>query len=80
MLLLPAELDPEMSLEAKREAIVKRLRAFLGGDLADDAVTAEPIPDAEVEGHDLLAVRLQAPRHVLDTPVHLAIGLPVPRA
>jgi len=80
MLLLPAELDPEMSLEAKQEAIVRRLRTFLGGDLADDAVTAEPVPEAEVEGHDLLAVRLQAPRHVLDTPVHLAIGLPVPRA
>lgn len=80
MLLLPAELAPEMSLEAKQEAIVKRLRAFLGGNLADDAVTADPVPEAEIEGHDLLAVRLQAPRHILDTPVHLAIGLPVPRA
>jgi type VI secretion system protein ImpC len=80
MLLLPAELDAEASPEAKREAIVQRLRAFLGGDLAADAVSAELVPDAEVEGHDLLAVRLQAPRHVLDTPVHVAVGLPVPRA
>jgi type VI secretion system protein ImpC len=79
ILKLPAELDAEAPLEAKREAIVNRLRTFLGGDLAADAVTADPVPDAEVEGHDLLAVRLQPPRHVLDTPVHLAIGLPVPR-
>jgi type VI secretion system protein ImpC len=77
---LPEELDPSASLEAKQETVVDRLRTFLGGEVADDAVSAEPVPDADIEGHDLLAVRLQPPRHVLDTPVYLAIGLPVPRS
>ncbi len=80
MLTLPTEIDPAASLEAKQAAVIASLRAFLGGDVAADAVTAELVPEAEIDGHDLLAVRLQPPRHVLDSPVHLAIGLPVPRA
>jgi type VI secretion system protein ImpC len=77
VLRLPEELDASAPLEAKQDAVVGRLRAFLGGDAE---VSAEPVPDADIEGHDLLAVRLQPPHHVLDTPVHLAIGLAVPRA
>ncbi len=79
MLALPAELDPADSVEAKRAQIVARLRAFLG-DAPEDAVAAEPVPDAEIEGHDLFAVRVQPPRSVLAHPVHLAVGLPVPNA
>ena len=79
MLTLPAELDPAASVDAKRAQIVARLRAFLG-DAPEDAVAAEPVPDAGIEGHDLFAVRLQPPRSVLAHPVHLAVGLPVPSA
>ena len=79
MLALPAELDPADSVEAKREQIVRRLRAFLR-DAPEDAVSADPVPDAEIEGHDLFAVRMQPPRSVLAHPVHLAVGLPVPKA
>jgi type VI secretion system ImpC/EvpB family protein/type VI secretion system ImpB/VipA family protein len=79
ILRLPDELDASASLEAKQEAVVSRLQSFLGGDVGEGAISAEPVPEAEIEGHDLLAVRLQPPRSVLDTPVHLAIGLPVPR-
>ncbi len=83
LLTLPGELDPADALEAKQDAVVQKLRAFLGTPEADvpaGAVTAEPVPKAEIEGHDLLAVRLQPPPHVLYHPVHLAVGLPVPRA
>lgn len=79
MLALPAELDPADSVEAKREQIVRRLRAFLS-DAPEDAVSAEPVPDAEIEGHDLFAVRMQPPRSVLAHPIHLAVGLPIPKA
>lgn len=79
MLALPAELDAEGPLEAKREAVAARLRAFLGLPETEAAVEVEPVPEAEIEGYDLLAVRLQPPRHVLAHPVHLAVGLPVPR-
>ena len=77
LLLLPAEIDASADLETKKEAVIARLRSFLGGDAA--AVTADPVPDAEIEGYDLLAIRMQPPRHVLSTPVHLAIGLPIPK-
>ncbi len=83
LLKLPSELNATDSLEEKQEAIVQRLRTFLGASEADvpgDAVTVEPVPDADIEGHDLLAVRLQPPRHILHHPIHLAVGLPVPRA
>lgn len=83
MLALPDELDPADSLEAKQDSVVQRLRAFLGApdtDVPDGAVTVAPVPDAEIEGHDLLAVRMQPPGHILHHPVHLAVGLPVPRA
>jgi type VI secretion system ImpC/EvpB family protein/type VI secretion system ImpB/VipA family protein len=77
LLQLPAEIDASADLEAKQEAITAHLRTFLGGDAT--AVTADPVDDAEIEGYDLFAIRMQPPRHVLSTPVHLAIGLPIPR-
>ncbi|MEM1043024.1 MAG: type VI secretion system contractile sheath large subunit [Bacteroidota bacterium] len=83
LLQLPGELDPADTLEAKQDAVAQKLQTFLGAPGAEvpaDAVTVEPVPDAEIDGHDLLAVRLQPPRHVLYHPVHLAVGLPVPRA
>ena len=81
MLALPGELDPADSLETKQHHIAARLRAFLGGaDVPEDAVSVEPVPTAEIEGHDLFAVRMQPPRSVLAHPVHLAVGLPVPNA
>ena len=81
MLALPGELDPAASLETKQQHIAARLRAFLGGaDVPEEAVSVEPVPAAEIEGHDLFAVRMQPPRSVLAHPVHLAVGLPVPNA
>ncbi len=83
MLALPAELDPAASLEEKQREVIEALRRFLGApasDVPEDAVTAEPVPDAEIEGHDLLAVRVHPPPYVLAHPVHIAAALPVPHA
>ena len=79
LLQLPAEIDAAAGLEEKMEAVSSRLQAFLGGDTAVDTVTVDPVPDAEIDGYDLLAIRMQPPKQVLSTPVHLAIGLPIPR-
>lgn len=78
MLSLPDELDPAASTEQKQEQLASRLQSFLGGD--PGVVSVEHVPAAEIEGHDLFAVRVQPPRSVLAHPVHLAIGLPVPNA
>ena len=83
MLALPAELDPAASLEEKQREVIEALRRFLGApasDVPEDAVTVNTVPDAEIEGHDLLTVRLNPPAHVLAHPVNLAAALPVPHA
>lgn len=80
---LSGELDAAAPMEEKQASAEEAMRRFLGAPGADvpaGAVTTEPVDGQETEGYDLLAVRLDPPAHVLDRPVHLAVGLPVPRA
>lgn len=75
---LSGELDPAAPLEQKEEEAVAAVRRFLGGDLEGDAVSAERVQEGD--GFDVLAVRFQPPSRILSRPVHVAVGLPVPRA
>lgn len=67
--------------QVKQEAEA-RLRAFFhtqGHAVPPDAVEIQQVDDSGMEGHDLLAIRLRTPRYVLDRPVSLVMGLPVPK-
>ena len=64
---------------SRYRCITFNARGYPPSDVPEDAVIVEPVPDAEIEGHDLLTVRLNPPPHVLSHPVNLAAALPVPR-
>ena len=82
LVVLQTAMEPGLALETVRQGIEAQLRAFFhteGQTVPPDAVEVTAVDDSGVEGQDLLAIRLKAPRYVLDRPVSLVLGLPVPR-
>ena len=83
LLVIQDAIVPGTALEQVRQEIEARLRAFFdteGHTVPSDAVEVQVVDNSDVEDHDLLAIRLRAPRYVLDRPVSLVMGLPVPKS
>lgn len=83
LLVIQGGIVPGTAVNEVQQAVEARLRAFLhtpGHTLPPDAVDVQMVDDSGVENQDLLAIRIIAPRYVLERPVSLVLGLPVPRS
>ena len=75
-------IEPGTPVAQVKQEMEARLRAFFytqGHTVPSDAVEIQQVDDSGVPDQDLLAIRLRTPRYVLDRPVSLVMGLPVPR-
>jgi type VI secretion system protein ImpC len=75
------ELKPGQDMDRVREDVKARLESFLGLEGAsspEEAISIEPVEEAEIPGKELLAVRLYPPRSIFARPVSLVMGLQVP--
>lgn len=83
LLAVQATLTPGASLEQAQKEVTAGMRMFFhteGQTVPPDAVEVQAVDESGVDEQDLLAIRLKAPRYVLERPVSLVMGLPVPKS
>lgn len=80
LLQLQGEVEPGTSVEEARAQLADRFRTWMHASDAPEAVEVEHVAEAEIEGHELLAVRLQPPSDVLEDTVRLVLACQVPKA
>lgn len=82
LLQLERGVEPGTPVEEAREMVADRFRRWLGtaGEEGDEAVRVEHIEQAQAPEHDLLAVRLQPPKHMLEDTVRLVLAFRLQRA
>lgn len=83
LLMLQRLMEPVADAEASRQTLEGVLRKFIGSpgqSASPDAVSVEYVKEAGLPAHELYAVRLRAPRHILSRPVSLVLGIQLPKA
>ena len=82
VLAIQPEIPPSENPEATLREIDAQMRAFLyssGKTVQQEAVWVEHVADSGLPDHELFAIRLTPPAHVLSPSVSLVLGMQVPR-
>ncbi len=83
LLMLQRLMDPVEDVESTRLTLEAVLNKFIAGSnqtASLDAVSVEYVDEAGLPEHELFAVRLRAPKHILSRPVSLVLGIQLPKA